>query len=244
MQQPNTSAPTYHIIPATPSHIPHITAIVNHYILTTIVNKSYRPLPESHYQNILTDNRSRRKLPFFVAIEVPQINDNGDNVNNNIEEAEGEKVIGFITVTPWFPSKLGYAYTLEVSLYISPTQRGGGIGTALLATLISHLEGNEYFTFSEGGAVVPSSSPSLSSSKVPDEPNVLHGIPVKCTQLLALMAIVEDTELDGKVRRFYERQGFEVMGVMKGVGWKFGKRRNVRMLAREMNVGYIPDFIE
>ncbi|KAF3194004.1 hypothetical protein TWF225_008187 [Orbilia oligospora] len=242
MQQPNTPAPTYHIIPATPFHIPQITAIVNHYILTTIVNKSYRSLPESHYQNILTDNHSRRKLPFFVAIEVPQNNDNGDS--SSIEGAKGEKVIGFITVTPWFPSKLGYAYTLEVSLYISPTQRGGGIGTALLTTLISHLEGNEYFTFSEGGAVVISSSPSLSSSKVPDEPNVVHGIPVKCTQLLALMAIVEDTELDGKVRGFYEKQGFEVMGVMRGVGWKFGKRRNVRMLAREMNVGYIPDLIE
>ncbi|KAF3195542.1 hypothetical protein TWF106_005546 [Orbilia oligospora] len=241
MQQPNTPAPTYDIIPTTPSHIPQITAIVNHYILTTIVNKSYRPLPESHYQKILTDNHSRRKLPFFVAIEAPQNIDSGDNVNNNIEGTEGEKVIGFITVTPWFPSKLGYAYTLEVSLYISPTQRGGGIGTALLTTLISHLEGNGYFTFSEGGAAVHSSSSLLSSSKVPDEPN---GIPVKCTQLLALMAIVEDTELDGKVRGFYEKQGFEVMGVMKGVGWKFGKRRDVRMLAREMNVGYIPEVIE
>ncbi|KAF3143358.1 hypothetical protein TWF703_010770 [Orbilia oligospora] len=218
MQQPNTPAPTYHIIPATPFHIPQITAIVNHYILTTIVNKSYRSLPESHYQNILTDNHSRRKLPFFVAIEVPQNSDIGDS--SSIEGAIGEKVIGFITVTPWFPSKLGYAYTLEVSLYISPTQRGGG------------------------GAVVISSSSSLSSSKVPDEPNVVPGIPVKCTQLLALMAIVEDTELDGKVRGFYEKQGFEVMGIMRGVGWKFGKRRNVRMLAREMNMGYIPDLIE
>ncbi|KAK6506172.1 hypothetical protein TWF506_011093 [Arthrobotrys conoides] len=241
MQQPNTPSLAYTIIPATPSHIPQITAIVNHYILTTIVNKSYRPLPESHYQNILTDNHSRRKLPFFVAVETLSTND-GDDSNGNYIEGEGEKVIGFITVTPWSPSKLGYAYTLEVSLYISPTQRGGGVGTTLLTTLISHLESNEYFTFSEGGAKASSSSSASNTEPYGSNPN--NGILVKCTQLLALMAIVEDKELDAKVRKFYEKHGFEIMGVMKGVGWKFGKRRDVRMLAREMNAGYIPEIIE
>ncbi|RVD87335.1 uncharacterized protein DFL_001576 [Arthrobotrys flagrans] len=204
MQQHNASPPPYHIIPATPSHIPQITAIVNHYVLNTIVNKSYRPLPESHYNNILTDNHSRRKLPLFVAIEGSQNND-GDSSDNN-----EEKVIGFITVTPWFPPKLGYAYTLEVSLYISPTQRGGGIGTALLTTPITHLENNEYFIFSEGGAAAPSPSFSI----VPDGLNFIYGILVKCTQLLALMAIDgENMTLDGRVKKFYEREGFELMGL-------------------------------
>ncbi|KAK6511213.1 hypothetical protein TWF481_000134 [Arthrobotrys musiformis] len=226
MQQPNTPPPTYHIIPATPSHIPQITAIVNHYVLTTIVNKSYRPIPESHYTNILTSN-SHRNLPFLVAI-TPQKTDDGN--------IENDEVIGFTTVTPWFPSKLGYAYTLEVSLYISPTHRGGGTGTALLTTLITHLENNEYFTFSEGGAN-PSSGIVLKGTEG-------IGIPVRCTQLLALMAIDENTALDERVRKFYEREGFELMGVMRGVGWKFGKRRDVRILAKELNAGYVPEMIE
>ncbi|KAK6331931.1 hypothetical protein TWF718_002468 [Orbilia javanica] len=230
MQQPNT---LYHILPADPSHIPQVTAIVNHYILHTTVNYSYRPLPESHYNDILTDNCSRRNLPFFVAIEGSQ----GDGVDGGNDGKE-RKVIGFTTVTPWSPSKLGYAYTLEISLYISHTQRGGGIGTALLKKLIEHLENNEYLTFSEGAAASPSLS--IESGKQ----GCGHGIPVKCTQLLALMAVDEDTVLDGKVWRFYEREGFGLMGVMRGVGWKFGKRRDVRMLARDLNVGYVPEMID
>ncbi|KAK6524780.1 hypothetical protein TWF281_011679 [Arthrobotrys megalospora] len=211
MQQPNTPPPPkYRIIPATPSHIPQITAVVNHYILHTATNFSYRPLQNSYYEHTLTDNYSHRRLPFLVAIEDTEEKDNEEG-----GEIKG-KVIGFTTVTPWTPSKLGYAHTLEVSLYISPTQRGGGIGTALLTALITHLENNEYLTFSERGAI--SSSFALPSNAVPDGPGVVYGIPVKCTQLLALMAVDEDTTLDGQVWRFYERRGFELMGVMKG-GW-------------------------
>ncbi|KAK6346191.1 hypothetical protein TWF730_010522 [Orbilia blumenaviensis] len=239
MQQSNASSPSYRIAPATVTHVPQITAIVDHYILHTTTNFAFRPLPEKHYQHVLVDNYDHRRLPFLVAIEDNEpANDNNDTRTEGKESEREEKVIGFTTVTTWIPSKLGYAHTLELSLYISPAQRGCGVGTALLTALIAHLENNEYFTFSEGGAPAPHSS---GPNEIHGGEKYIYGIPVKCKQLLALMAVDEDATLDGQVCKFYERRGFESMGILKGIGWKFGKRRDVRMLSRELNVGCTPE---
>ncbi|EPS41302.1 hypothetical protein H072_4781 [Dactylellina haptotyla CBS 200.50] len=217
MSQANTKL-SFHIRPANPDDLPQITEMVNHYIMNTTVNYCLRPVPPTHFRNTLSDAQ-QRKLPFLVAVE-----------GTSGEGQDG--IMGFTTVSPWTPSKLGYAHTLEMSIYTSPTQRGGGVGTALLESMIRYLETEEYLTFAEGGAL--SSSGDIPTAGIP------IGIPAKCKKVLAIMAVDADKKIDEGVKRFYLNNGFREVGYIIGIGWKFGGEQDVRFLMKDVNESHIP----
>ncbi|KAF3933628.1 N-acetyltransferase [Dactylella cylindrospora] len=213
------SSPAYpfQIRPATSLDAPSITEILNHYILYTYVNFAHRPLPPTHVPNAIS-NLSRLSLPFLVAVST---------------EGTEETILGFASASPYTPSKLGYAATLELSLYVHPEKRSKGAGTALLHAIIQYLEDkdNFYLTFSEGGEL------QNTDSGTGEEP---VGLSVKCKLLLAIMAIDPDKALDGKVLEFYMRNGFKETGDIQGIGWKFGRKLGVRMLALDLNSEWDP----
>ncbi|KAK6540138.1 hypothetical protein TWF694_008959 [Orbilia ellipsospora] len=229
MTQPNTNS-NFRLRPASEQDLLQITAIVNHYITHTTVNYCHRTLPSTHFQAALSEANAR-KLPFIVAAQA--INSETDNVGTS--ESVEEKILGFASVSPWTPSKLGYAHTLELSIYNSPDHRGGGIGSSLLKGVLHELETKEYLTFAEGGLRHVSStleSHTGSSSVV--------GIPVKCKKVLAVMAVDADKAVDEGVKRFYLRNGFVEVGYISGMGWKFGGEQDVRYLMKAINEGYTP----
>ncbi|KAF3928399.1 N-acetyltransferase [Arthrobotrys entomopaga] len=246
MTQPNT-IPLFHIRPAVEQDLPQITSIVNHYITHTTVNYTLRALPATHYQTVLSE-ATLRKLPFIVAARsatsttttTENVNETENTVPAGEREARDleEKILGFASVSPWTPSKLGYAHTLELTIYNSPDQRGGGVGTALLNSILHELETKEYLTFSEGG-LRDVSSTSISRSELGSN-NPVVGIPVKCKKVLAVMAVSADKVVDEKVKRFYLRNGFVEAGYLSGIGWKFGGEQDVRYLMKDINEGYTP----
>ncbi|KAF3928488.1 N-acetyltransferase [Dactylellina cionopaga] len=231
MTQPNATA-SLHLRPATPVDVPQITTIVNHYIAHTTVNHCYRLLPLTHYGSILSDATSRN-LPFIVAVETASETADIDN-----EDTETSKIIGFATVGFFISSKLGFAHTLELSIYISPMRRSGGVGTALLETIIHELETKDYLTFAEGGALIPSST----SASTPGQTTTVSptGIPVRCRKLLAVMAVDADPGIAEGLNRFYVKNGFKEVGLMNGLVWKFGTEQDVKFLMKDLNVGYVP----
>jgi phosphinothricin acetyltransferase len=103
---------------ATAEDAPAILAIYNHYITNTVVTFEEVALP--------VDEMTRRmrtvadaSLPWLVA------------------ERAGT-VIGYTYATKW-SARVGYRFSVEITVYLAPTQGGRGIGSALYTELFAQL---------------------------------------------------------------------------------------------------------
>lgn len=105
---------------ARPEDIPQITAICNHYIESSTAVFDEQPMSQA---DMLRRFESIRKdgTPFMV------------------DEADG-RVTGYCYAHPW-KEKSAYKTTLEVTIYLSPTDVGRGIGSRLLYQLIEDCAG-------------------------------------------------------------------------------------------------------
>lgn len=104
---------------AVPADLEPVAAICAHYVRTTVTTFEEVPPMAADWQRRL-DDLTDRNLPFLVA------------------EQDGT-VCGYAHASPWRP-KPAYRYTVEDTVYISPSHLGRGFGRALLAALLTRCE--------------------------------------------------------------------------------------------------------
>jgi L-amino acid N-acyltransferase YncA len=117
-------------------------------------------------------------------------------------DADTHRIVGFSYCSPFRGSKGGYMYTAELTLFIDKEEQGKGIGSILLKKLIE-IESNpsDYLEF-------------FAATKEPR----------RVRALLACMAVDVTGKNEGlALKAFYEKFGFELVGHLKNVGYKFGR---------------------
>lgn len=105
--------------PATAADAPAVTAIYNHYVRDTIVTFEEEPVsPEMMARRIA--EVLDRDLPWLVA-------------------EDGGRLVGYAYATPW-RARVGYRFSVEVTVYLAPGEGGRGLGSLLYAELLPRLE--------------------------------------------------------------------------------------------------------
>lgn len=92
-----------------------IAEIYNYYVLNTTVSFELTPLTVATMRDNVEAISS--SYPYFVAVS-------------------GDKVIGYCCAHRWKP-RPAYCHTFEVTIYLAPNCRRGGVGTALMQRLIA-----------------------------------------------------------------------------------------------------------
>jgi L-amino acid N-acyltransferase YncA len=103
---------------AGPADAAAIAAIYNHYITDTMVTFEEEPLPAEEIVRRMTDVGTTG-LPWLVA------------------EADS-RVVGYAYATRW-SGRVGYRYSVEITVYLAPGQGGKGFGSQLYVELFSLL---------------------------------------------------------------------------------------------------------
>ncbi|KAF9011939.1 acyl-CoA N-acyltransferase [Cyathus striatus] len=118
---------------------------------------------------------------------------------------ENERVLGYIYVLGYRHERPAYRHTVEISIYVHPQYKGQGVGGQLMKALLDALK-----TRGQGNG-------ELANLDLPQK---------KIAVVLAVMAFdVNGPSLDEccKLNERYIRLGFEKVGQIKRVGWKFGR---------------------
>lgn len=106
--------------------VPSINAIMNYYILNTVMTFTTEIETDAGFQAKF-QQLSRGGFPFLVATALP---------TDESDTSRDVPVLGVAYTSPWRPQKAAYDHTGEVTLYVHPEHQGKGIGTLLLnATL-------------------------------------------------------------------------------------------------------------
>ncbi|EFW18117.1 hypothetical protein D8B26_004967 [Coccidioides posadasii str. Silveira] len=100
------------IRPATLSDLPGIHAIYSHYVHNSVLTFLIHEPPLSYIAGIYNSTRSRG-LPFYVA-HIDQLRESK------------EKIIGYACASPFRGNLLGYASTVELTLFIHPEHQSQG----------------------------------------------------------------------------------------------------------------------
>ncbi|MDT0341252.1 GNAT family N-acetyltransferase [Streptomyces litchfieldiae] len=117
------ASPTPTIRFARADDMPAVCALINHYIAVTAANFRTEPLTPDEW--LAEWRRHSAEYPWYVA-----------------ETAIGE-VAGIAYAHPWSP-RGAYAWTAESVIYLSPGQRGLGVGSALYDRLLTTLRAQGY----------------------------------------------------------------------------------------------------
>jgi L-amino acid N-acyltransferase YncA len=193
-----TMSPPFRMRPAVQEDIPQLLSITTHYVLNSIATFALEPPTLTEFTTKFNHIRYDQHLPWIVAVK--------DQVNGSDEE----EILGHAYTSNFRP--LGaYDRTTELSLYISPTQlRRNGVGTALLGRILDILR-------SPGDLGEDPESTGI-EGRVAEEEGGRQDI----RELLAIIAVDEVGEGKG-VERFYSKFGFAERGLLKRVGYKFGR---------------------
>jgi L-amino acid N-acyltransferase YncA len=156
--------------PGTIDDVPQAHAINIHYVLNTVITFQQTPSLlaefEAKFRSI-----TARGLPFLVAVERPA-------------SSSSDIVIGYAHLTPFRGTKLSYAPSVELSIYLHHSHTGKGTGSLLLAALLAAASSPE------GGGIIhcaiENSNYSTSShhERSADEP---YGYPIR--NIIACMAL-------------------------------------------------------
>jgi L-amino acid N-acyltransferase YncA len=104
------------IQPAQPHHLPAILEIYNEAVLNTTASYDYEP-NTLEQRTQWFEHHQHDGLPIFVAVN------------------EAGTVVGWGSLSK-FRDRIGYQYTVEHSVYVAADQRGHGIGSLMLQSLI------------------------------------------------------------------------------------------------------------
>ena len=168
--------------PALPADIPSITAIHRHYVLNTVLTFALEPSTDEATLESYCQIKSAG-LPYIVA-----------------QTKEG--IIGYCYVSP-FSARLGYRYTLLLSLFCHPNHVRRGIGRQLLARMMEILKSPQDWGEWLKGRELCENPPK---------------------QLLAIMSVDTDGPGQGwSLRDWYMNFGFVQVGQLKDVGRKRDK---------------------
>lgn len=182
--------------PARPSDVSQITDIVNMYTTDSVTTLRLELLGEEAIR-LSFESVREQGLPYLVVVEE-------------------EIVQGYAYASAYRqPSHMGYAPTVEITVFAHPSSKGKGVGTLMMDTLVSILR-------------KPADFPEYI------EPGRIRAPPV--TEVLAVMSV--DTEGPGGgygLRDFYKQWGFVQVGELKNVGYKFGRRIDTLFLQLSLN---------
>ncbi|KAL8714077.1 MAG: hypothetical protein Q9220_001805 [cf. Caloplaca sp. 1 TL-2023] len=211
---PSTLTSPIEILPCKPPHLPPCLAIYDHYALHTTVTFHTTAQPLSFLASTLA-TITKLDLPFLVAVD-----------GTKAGAGKEEEVLGYTYATPYRPDRPAYSPTAEITIFLSPLTTGRGIGTLLLSSLLSSLE-------KRNAAIRPSSSLTQPNN---NENKYIDGA---IRQLIAVVAMEQDENTAERWRagRWYLGQGFREVGVMKGVGSKFGREVDVGVFQRGVGAG-------
>jgi L-amino acid N-acyltransferase YncA len=115
--------PQIQIIPATPEHLPAITAIYAHEVRTGTATFELEP-PDLAEMTRRYETLTANGFPYIVAV---------------MEDV----VVGYAYAGPYRP-RPAYRFTVENSVYLDPSAQGRRIGTRLLQALIEASEQRGY----------------------------------------------------------------------------------------------------
>lgn len=173
---------------ATQSDLPQVRQIFNHYVLNTVVSFLVQPPPPDYIRSRF-ESSLERNLPYLVAV------DSSDG---------GETVVGYAYASAFRGFMLGYAHTVEMSIFCHPKHISRGIGSQLMVELLTQLRTTKHMTKEAG---------------YEDKP-----IQVDVKKVMAIMAVDEQAPSNGlALCEWYQKWGFEEVGRLKGVGYKKGR---------------------
>lgn len=209
---------TFSIQSAILADLPQIHKINTYYVLNTTISFQTHP---SSLETIISKYHEivHQQLPYLVATRSPT-ESNTTLPTETVDSARDTQrvVLGYIFASPFNNTKLGYASSLELTLYVHPGSLAGGVGSALLRELISQLQGLVYSTFEKGH------EDKVERVRV----RRLYSI---VSQDLAPAESVNNQDVGGwkakgenTIAWYRERFGFEQVGRLRGVGQKFGRR--------------------
>ncbi|KAJ3562502.1 hypothetical protein NP233_g9532 [Leucocoprinus birnbaumii] len=160
-------------------------------------------------------------LPFLVATTLAPPASSDSEVEG---VAAVEKVIGYAYAFPWRASYRAYRHTVEISIYVDPAYQSVGAGSALMDALIAALRATRVRDPTNPNASTGDEGETEDPLELPDGTG-------RVREVLSIMSL--DTEgRDGGygLANFYSKWGFEQIGHMKRVGYKFGRWIDVLML--------------
>lgn len=189
------SQPPIRLRPAKPSDTPGVYEIHKYYTLETVITFKTAITTEAEHLENLKSVQSQH-LPYIVAIiSMPSLGG----------KAPRELVVGYIYCSGFRSGKAGYRHTVELSLFCHPEHRFRGIGTQLLNKMLQVLAQPE-------------------NNKEWLEHGVVRDDDHKVRQVIACMAIDDTGRDDGYgLKKWYETFGFEEVGHLKKVGYKFDR---------------------
>ncbi|KAI1626182.1 acetyltransferase [Exophiala viscosa] len=173
------------IRPATEADLPQVRQIFAHYVLNTVVTLLINKPPLSYIVGRFRDSICCG-LPHLVAVD------------------DHDVVLGYTYASLFTGSKLGYAKTVEISLFCHPDYTSKGIGSCPINQLIDTLRTAKHVCQEVG------------HEQNPTEFDV--------RKVIAVMSVDEGAQGQAlALRDWYKRWGFEEVARLKGVGFKQGR---------------------
>ena len=157
--------------------------IYEYYRAETVITFRVKDLPLAAMVSKFHDVVDNEHLPYLVALN-------------------GDTVVGYTFASGFRSYMIGYAQTVEMSLFCHPEFVGRGVGGKLLKGLLERLETAKH----------------LRREAFHEDEVVESDI----KQVIAVMAIDEERMGLG-LRDWYEKHGFTQVGHLKNVGFKHGR---------------------
>jgi L-amino acid N-acyltransferase YncA len=179
---------------ATQDDIPQIHAIYSFYVRESVATFLRHPPPLECLISSFQDIQSRG-LPYRVAIDTTG------------------KVLGHGYLAPFNGSRMSYAPTVEVSLYVDPEYTSKGVGSRLLSSILESVE-------SEAGVW----HRAREHEKYETHVQIIPEDECRVRSIIACMAVDITGKENGEgLRKWYEQRGFVERGRLKNVGYKMGR---------------------
>lgn len=173
--------------PAERRDLPQIQAIYEHYVINTVAALLVQK-PPVDYISSRFDGAKERNLPYFVAVD-----------------RTGDQVLGYSYASAFRGFMLGYAHSVEISVFCHPDYTSQGIGSSLISRLLEELKRTKHV-----------------ASELGHEDNPAE---FQVRKLLAVMSVDDEARNGGlDLRDWYVgKWGFEQVGRLKGIGYKNGR---------------------
>ncbi|KAF4281059.1 hypothetical protein CNMCM8689_001175 [Aspergillus fumigatus] len=179
---------------ATQDDISQIHTIYSFYVRESVATFLRQPPPLESLISSFREIQSRG-LPYRVAIDTTG------------------KVLGYGYLAPFNGTRMAYAPTVEVSLYVHPEYTSKGVGSRLLSSILESVE-------SEAGVWHRACEHKEYESHV----QVIPEDEGRVCSIIACMAVDTTGKENGEgLRKWYEQRGFVERGRLKNVGYKQGR---------------------
>lgn len=123
---------------ATSADAAGVVSVYNHFVLRSLATFEESELSAIEMATRIADVQASG-LPWLVAIDDPNT------------------VVGYAYASPW-QSRVGYRFTVEVSVYVAPDQTNRGLGSSLYVRLFETLKNETDVEVVIGGIALPNAA--------------------------------------------------------------------------------------